>query len=335
MHLVRLRCLCVLFPVILLLAAACSKDTREKTAAAARTVLSVDDTLTLQEACGLIAARLCPELRSGDTSSPGFFNHVLDSTAGAIKKHLGSGKALDSILRIVYTSWNIGFDPRDTVIETLLPHLVFTNRKGACLGVSLIILMLAEKLNCPVYGVMLPGHFFCRYDDGDHRINIEPNNQGCAHPDGYYRQHYPCEHRPGYGLANLDKKAVIGVLCYNAGALCLNRKHYDEAIAWYQESVRRIPDFAEATGNLAVSYAKKGNVDSALALFDGLFIAHPDMVNLALNYGSVAAAAKQYTRAVEIYRKGLDYFPNDTILRKRLEIICGGIKFLPVNEKKE
>jgi len=343
MLLVRLRCICVLFPVIILLAAVCSKDTREKTAAAAaaiaREVLSVDDTLPLQEACGLISARLCAELRPGDTSSLGFFNHVLDSTAGAITKNTGNGKAgpetLDSILNVVYGSWNIGFDPRDTVTGTLLPHLVFTNRKGACLGVSLIILMFAEKLKLPVYGVMLPGHFFCRYDDGEHRINIEPNKQGYAHPDDYYRTHYPCEHQPGYGLATLDKKAVIGVLCYNAGALCLNRKHYDEAVAWYRESVRRIPDFAEAKGNLAVAYAKKGNGDTALALFDGLFIAHPDMVNLALNYGSVASAAKQYTRAVEIYRKGLEYFPNDTILRKRLEIIQGEIKCFSVNKKKE
>ena len=339
MHFVRLRCVCFLFPVIMLVEAACSKDTREKPPAIARTALSINDTLSLQQACGLISARLCQELGPGDASPPVLFNHMLDSTAGAIKKNTGNGKAgreaLDSILSIVYTSWNIGFDPRDTLIETLLPHLVFTNRKGACLGVSLIILTLAEKFNCPVFGVLLPGHFFCRYDDGDRRINIEPNKQGYAHPDDYYRQHYPCEHRPGYGLANLDKKAVIGVLCYNAGALCLNRKHYDEAVAWYRESMRRIPDFAEATGNLAVTYAKKGNVDTALALFDGLFIAHPDMVNCALNYGSVAAAAKQYRRAVEIYRKGLDYFPNDTMLRKRLEIISGGIKYLSINKKKE
>jgi regulator of sirC expression with transglutaminase-like and TPR domain len=339
MHLVRLRCVCVLFAVIILLAAACSKDTREKTVIITPTILTIDDTLSLQEACVLISARLCPELRSCDTSSPVFFNHVLDSTAEAITKNIGNRKTgpetLAAILDAVYGSWNIGFDPRDTIIETLLPHFVFTNRKGACLGVSLIILMLAEKLNCPVYGVMLPGHFFCRFDDGNRRINIEPNKQGYAHPDDYYRQHYPCEHQPGYGLANLDKKAVIGVLCYNAGALCLNLKLYDGAIFWYQESVRRIPDFAEAAGNLAVTYAKKGNVDTALTLFDGLFTAYPDMINLALNYGSVAAAAKQYTRAVEIYRKGLDYFPNDTPLRKRMEKIQGGIKYFSVNKKKE
>jgi|WetSurMetagenome_2_1015567.scaffolds.fasta_scaffold219892_2 tetratricopeptide (TPR) repeat protein len=335
MHLVRLRCVCVLFPVIILLAAGCSNTTHEKTG----TTFSIDDTLSLQEACGLIAVRLCPGPGSRDTATLGFFNHVLDSTAGAITKSIGSKKAgqdaLDSILSIVYKSWNIAFDPSDTAIETLLPHLVFKNHKGACLGVSLVILMLAEKLKVPVYGVMLPGHFFCRYDDGDLRINIEPNRHGCEHPDDYYRSHYPYEHRPGYGLANLDKKAIIGVLCYNAGALCLKQKHYDEAVSWYKESVRRIPDFAEATGNLAVTYARKGNSDTALTLFDGLFTEHPDMINLALNYASVAVAVKQYPRAVEIYRKGLEYFPNDTILRKRLEIISGGIKYFSVNRKKE
>lgn len=340
MHHLRFRCVCALFPAVVLLAAACSKNTPEKNAALpSRAVLALDDTLTLREACNRITSHLCAALCSCDTSSLGFFNGTLDSTAEAMTKHLGDKKAgpdaLDQILNAVFKSWDIGFDPRDTVTETLLPHLVFRNRKGACLGVSLIILMLAEKLGCPVYGVMLPGHFFCRYDNNGLRINIEPNRQGCDHPDDYYRKRYPGEHHPGYSLASLDKKAIIGILCYNAGALCLKRKDYDAAIVFYRESMRRVPGFTEAKGNCAVAYAKKNNLDSALALFDELFIAHPDMVNLAINYGYVATAAKQYTRALMIYKKGLEYFPDDPVLRKRSEKLTDGIKFIGINKKNE
>jgi regulator of sirC expression with transglutaminase-like and TPR domain len=336
---VRFPCLPFLLSIVILLAITCSKSRHEKPAGSIRTILSIDDTCTLQDANGKVSAFLCPVLGSNDTLSLGRFNRMLDSMASAISEKIGDKKngtgILDSILGAVYALWNIGFDPCDTVIETLLPQFVFKNRKGACLGVSLVILMLAERLNCPVFGVVLPGHFFCRYDDGAHRINIEPNLKGCAHPDDYYRQRYPCEHRPGYGLGNLDKKAIIGVLCFNAGTLCLEKKKYDAAVACYREAVRRVPAFAEAKGNCAVAYAKKGDLDTALVLFEELFTAHPDMVNLAVNYGYVATAARQFSRAISIYRKGLEYFPGDSILRKRLDKMTSGFKLIGVNKKKE
>jgi tetratricopeptide (TPR) repeat protein len=327
MHPARFSSFCSLPFVIILLTVACSKSGSVKTNTLERVTLTIDDSLSFQDACGKVSAYLCQELGICDTSSLGSFNRTLDSAAGSIAKNTGAGTAaLDALLGTVYKSWNIGFDSRDTLVETLLPHLVFKSRQGSCVGVSLIILMLAEKLRCPVYGVIVPGHFFCRYDDGARRINIEPNRQGCEHGNDYYKERYPCIHRPGYGLGNLDKKAVIGVLCYNAGDLCLAKKQYDAAIAWYRETLRRIPGFAEAKGNCAVAHARKGNLDTALFLFEDLFAAHPDMMNLALNYGYVAAATKQYSKAVEIYKRGLSDFPDDTVLRKRLEKISGIFK---------
>lgn len=325
MHLLRLCRALLFFPVIALLLASCSTTSDKKTCAVSQPRFSLDDTLSLQGACTLISAHLCSILHSGDgdPASLAVFNHTIDSTVEAINTTIRDKKSeqavLDLIRNVVYQSWKIRFDPADTVIETLLPHLVFRNRKGACLGVSLIILMLAEKLNCPVYGVMLPEHLFCRYDDGIRRINIEPNKEGCAHPDEYYLHRYPLEHRPWYSLANLDNKAVIGILCHNAGVLCMKQKKYDAALFYCRESLRRIPGFVEAKGNLALAYAQRGNLDTAIILFGELFAAHPDLVNLALNYGTVAMAAKQYSKALDIFRKGMEYFPGDTILSKRLK----------------
>jgi tetratricopeptide (TPR) repeat protein len=328
MHSLRLCRALPLLPVIALLLAACSTTTDKKSCAVSQPNFSLDDTLSLQSACTLISEHLCSILRfgDGDPASLVFFNHILDSTAGAINTGLRDEKnrqtALDSIRSVVYQSWKIRFDPADTLVETLLPHLVFRNRKGACLGVSLIILMLAEKLNCPVYGVMLPEHLFCRYDDEIKRINIEPNKDGCAHPDEYYLRRYPLEHRPWYSLVNLDNKAVIGLLCHNAGVLCLKQKKYDAALLYCRECLRRIPSFVEAKGNRALAYAQMGRLDTALVLFEELFSAHPDLVNLAANYGTVAMAAKQYPKALDIFRKGLVYFPGDSALMKNLKKVC-------------
>ena len=175
----------------------------------------LSDGLSLEQACFLISRHAMTVCGGSDTTSLKSFFHILDSTAAALGESLADKKpasaGADSIVNCVYAAWGIGFDPRDTMLETLLPHLVYKNKKGACLGVSLIMLVLAEKLGCPVYGVMLPGHFFCRYESAAVRFNIEPNKAGFRHPDEYYRDRYAVASRPWYDLSNLTKTAVIGV----------------------------------------------------------------------------------------------------------------------------
>jgi tetratricopeptide (TPR) repeat protein len=268
--------------------------------------------VSLEQACIMVSRHL------GNTASLGAFYQTLDSAANSLSRSLGEKKttpdAVASILNLVYKSWNIQFDPRDTAIETLLPHLVYKNKKGACLGVSLIILMLAERLGCPLYGVMLPGHFFCRYDNGEERFNLEPNKSGFRHPDDYYRERYPVAGKPWYDLASLPNAQTIGMLCYNAGTLCLCRRQYESAVSYFREALCRIDGFAEAQGNLGLALAQAGLFDSSLAVFETLFTAYPGFVNLAANYGTVAIAAKQYDKALAIFKKGLEYFPEDTVL---------------------
>jgi regulator of sirC expression with transglutaminase-like and TPR domain len=312
------------------LCAACSRDARKPVPA----LVVPADSVSLEQSCISVSIYLAAMLENADTNSLGGFYGALDSAADGLGRSLGAARATpaaaDSIIAFVYGRWGIGFDARDTVAETLFPHLVYKNRKGACLGVALIMLMLAERLQCPMYGVMLPGHFFCRFDDGKTRFNIEPNKSGFGHPDEYYRERYPSANMPWYDLANLTKSQTAGMLCYNTGVLCLNKGRSRPAISLFAEASRRMPLFAEAQGNLALAYAFTGVLDSSMSVFEKLFTVHPDFVNLAANYGSVAMAAKQYEKAANIFRKGLDYFPEDTTLQRGLaqayEELGGGKK---------
>jgi regulator of sirC expression with transglutaminase-like and TPR domain len=279
--------------------------------------------LDIEQSCMLISRHLMAAFGNADTLSFCSFYHVMDSTGDSLAAALGDTAknpwAVDSILATVYRTWGIGFDNRDTVLETLLPHHVFKNKKGACLGVSLIILMLAEKAESPVYGVMLPGHFFCRFDDGSVRRNIEPNKAGFNHPDDYYRQQYPVAQRSWYTLANLSKQQTIGMLCYNAGVICMKNKKEGIAIPYFKEAMRRLNGLPEAIGNCALAYAQKGDTDSSLALFAGLFAAHPGLANCAANYGTVLLSSRQWKTAREVFEKGLEYYPEDTVLKRGLE----------------
>ena len=50
-------------------------------------------------------------------------------------------------------------DPND-----LFLHSVMDRRQGYCLSLSILYLAVAERLGLDVYGVVVPGHFFVRYD---------------------------------------------------------------------------------------------------------------------------------------------------------------------------
>jgi regulator of sirC expression with transglutaminase-like and TPR domain len=311
----------VFFATLTLSALSCSTKKNNESITGEMTAIPRADTLSLERACQIMASHPPVEFGASDAGSANAFYRLLDSAAEAIRLSPlfkpGAGSTRTAIIDLVYQTWHIGFDSTDTALETLLPDRVFRTRKGDCLGVSLILLMLAERLGCPIYGVMLPGHFFCRYDDGRVRINIEPNRGGCAHDDAYYRERYQIAKTPWYDLKNLSRPEVIGVLCYDCGTLCLREKLFKPAIVYFRECLRLIPGYAEAKGNLAVAYAQNESRDTAMDLFAQLFVEHPDMVNLAANYGAVAAAARQYHKALTIYLSGLERNPGDSLLYRR------------------
>jgi tetratricopeptide (TPR) repeat protein len=281
------------------------------------------DSLPLEQSCMRVSRHLAAVFGDDDTSAFASFYHILDSTGNRLARSLGEkGKspvAASAILSVVYADWGIEFDTRDTAPEALLPHLVYKTKKGSCLGVSLIILMLAKKVKCPVFGVMLPGHFFCRYENGTARFNIEPNKTGINHPDAYYKDRYPVASNPWYDLHNLSKQETIGMFCYNAGTICLERAKNDPAIFYCRQAMRLLNYFPEASGNCALAYFRKGDIDTSLALFKELFSQHPDFVNCAANYGTELIAAHQWKKAREVFKKGLEYFPEDTILQKGIK----------------
>ena len=54
-------------------------------------------------------------------------------------------------------------------------------------------------------------------------------------------------------------------MCYNAGNLCLRFKNYSTGQGYFMESIRRVPAFVEAKGNLALAYAQSGDLTASKA----------------------------------------------------------------------
>jgi regulator of sirC expression with transglutaminase-like and TPR domain len=229
--------------------------------------VSPSDTLTFQTALTIRRARGV----MGNAQVPPL-QPFLDAMEKAARSREASGfeeappeSVIQELRDIVYQDWNITFDSAADDIRNLLPHTVFERKRGGCLGVSLIFLILAEKLRVPLYGVLLPGHFFLRYDNGITRINLEPNRNGMAHPDSYYVQNYPIDGNSFYALGNLTRQHTIVVLNYAVGTYFFQRGQCTAAIQFLQDAADGWPLYAEAYGNLGLAYDCLGLTEKALS----------------------------------------------------------------------
>src|SRR5262249_55046918 len=77
----------------------------------------------------------------------------------------------------------------------LLPS-VLRARRGNCVGLGSLYLALAEALEWPASGAIVPGHFFVRIEERGRWRNVELLRQGEEMPDAWYPVRFPA---PGAG----------------------------------------------------------------------------------------------------------------------------------------
>lgn len=63
--------------------------------------------------------------------------------------------------------------PENSYINTVLE-----TKKGIPISLSVVMLLLAERLNLPLHGIGMPGHFLVSWVDAQDEIYIDPFNQG-------------------------------------------------------------------------------------------------------------------------------------------------------------
>ena len=65
------------------------------------------------------------------------------------------------------------YDPANSCLNEVL-----TRRKGIPITLSVVAIEIGRRLERPVYGIGLPGHFIVKYDDGVFSTYIDPFNSG-------------------------------------------------------------------------------------------------------------------------------------------------------------
>ncbi|MBP8303191.1 MAG: tetratricopeptide repeat protein [Phycisphaerae bacterium] len=194
-------------------------------------------------------------------------------------------------------------DPND-----LFLHSVLDRRKGYCLSLSVLYLCLGERLGLPLYGVVVPGHFFVRYESGRIRFNIETTVMGGHPTDEHYRaaNRVP-EDDQGIYLRNLTKQQTLACLFNNFGVVYLDMNRLDLAVEALELGVRIVPNLAEVRTNLAFAYLRQGLLDHALLQYREACRINPNdakirqaIANLYLNRDQPNLAIPELNRSIEL-----------------------------------
>jgi tetratricopeptide (TPR) repeat protein len=198
-------------------------------------------------------------------------------------------------------------DPND-----LFLHSVMDRRQGYCLSLSILYLSIAERLGLDVYGVVVPGHFFVRYEKGRIRFNIETTSNGVSAPDSHYITKFNVPD-PTYNsiyMRNLTKRQTIGCFFNNLGNVYNETGDIKTAQLALERAVAINPTLSESRANLGNIYLQKGRAQDAVQQYQAALQVNPSDPKTHNNLGNAYLAIKQVNAAASAYRQALQFDPN-------------------------
>ena len=192
------------------------------------------------------------------------------------------------------------------------------SKRGYCMTLSLLYLIIGERLGLPLYGVALPNHFFVRYDSPKYRVNIETTRGGEAFSDKFYYRRFDINSQSSFFMKNLSKKHVLGAYFSNIGIAYFNKNLTNKSV-FYLRLAREInPLSIEVRNNLGNILSEMKLIDQAIKEYEAAWNMDSNnkatLLNLAIAY-SEAGLNKQ---AIEMFLQVVQISPNSVIAHGEL-----------------
>lgn len=184
-------------------------------------------------------------------------------------------------------------DLRREALEPSLLSAVLVRRVGSCAGLGALYLVLAEQLELPLRGVLLPGHFYVRHQPANGpEVDIELLRRGASMDAAWYKRRYaPPQSSRDYGRP-LAPDESLAVLRYNLANAYARAQKVDRALTLYRGVVERLPGFAEAHAQLGQLLLARGDVAGARAAFAAAKAAHPALPGLQATQRALVPRAR-------------------------------------------
>ncbi|MHC4068332.1 MAG: tetratricopeptide repeat protein [Planctomycetota bacterium] len=201
----------------------------------------------------------------------------------------------------------------------LFLHTVLEKKRGYCLSLSILYLALGERLGLPLYGVVVPKHFFVRYDNGKVRFNIETTSKGGYANDEHYLEKFnvPIDNNDSIYMINLDKRQTLGCFFNNLGNSYSLVGNIEQAQVALERAVQINPSLAESRINLGNIYMRKNLLAEAIQQYQAAIyinpndaIAHNNLGNAYSRKGWLNDAIGEYTQSLRLDPDATDTYKN-------------------------
>ncbi len=149
-------------------------------------------------------------------------------------------KKIREINRYIFEEMGYRFPPHSVFVKnvdryTYLPSVI-DSRRGVCLGVSILYMALAQRLDLPLEAITPPGHIYVRYCKDGKTINIETTARG-IHIDS--EEYMGIEMKP---FKPRNPKEVVGMAYVNEASVHWQNENYEKACKCYEKALPYLGD---------------------------------------------------------------------------------------------
>lgn len=122
------------------------------------------------------------------------------------------------------------YDPRNSFINEVLDR-----KLGIPISLSVIFMEVARRVNLPIQGIGLPGHFIVKYEDTSRRVLVDPFNQGRFLTEDQCQELLDRVYggsvtvQPAF-FQPMEKKAIISRMLFNLKGIYYQREDYYRAL---------------------------------------------------------------------------------------------------------
>lgn len=244
-------------------------------------------------------ARATLALAGRDRSDPTVSERALREL-NDIADRVGSARSADrdgpasALGRVLFDELGFTREVSSSGLGFVLLPSVLRQRRGNCVGLGTLYLALAQALDIPASGVLMPGHFYVRVQQAGAHRNVELLRRGEAMPDSWYGSRYPLPGstaRTAFGRS-LSEREVLGVIEYDIGNERRRQQRIAEAETAYARAVALLPDFAQARASLGSMQHLLGEYAAASASYQHALLLDPGLAGLAENVVLLEAEAQ-------------------------------------------
>ncbi len=152
------------------------------------------------------------------------------------------------------------YNPHNSCLNEVLTH-----RVGIPITLSVLYMEIARRLQRPVFGIGLPGHFIVQYDDGHYSTFLDPFHGGALlTPDQCYEMAQVNGNDPRV-LLPVDKRQILFRMINNLRGIYFSRRSYSKALQVMDLLIDASPSVADHYKQRGLVYLQMKQMRAARA----------------------------------------------------------------------